>query len=389
MRKFFLAMFGALLACNLLCWTIGSVELGHQGASPIWRWTFGIFFTLQLVGLALLVMGRLVGRQPGTGMTKPYLTLVMIWNLLLLIPTTALNLLAFGIPWFLGTVAHLSRPMPSPWVSFLVFLGPGLALLSTGVALWQLGRFRVQRAELHFADLPTGLDGLKIAHLSDLHVGLLTNGPVLEKIVAAANDLQPDLIAVTGDLINMSLTDLPTVIQVLRGLQARYGVLVCEGNHDLIENAEAFREGLRQTGIRLLEDELVTLAVGNDLLSVLGVRYAWTSSHGSRDPIEELKQRCPPGSFSLLLAHHPDRFDAAAEAGISLTLAGHTHGGQIMINRRTGFGPRLFKYWSGHYQRGCSQLIVSNGTGNWFPLRIQAPAEIILLTLRQASPALP
>jgi len=84
------------------------------------------------------------------------------------------------------------------------------------------------------------------------------------------------------------------------------------------------------------------------------------------------------------MAHHPHAFDAAADAGLPLTLSGHTHGGQLMLNEQLGFGPALFHYWSGLYTRGRSKLIVSNGVGNWFPLRVNAPAEIVHITLRQA-----
>ena len=79
-----------------------------------------------------------------------------------------------------------------------------------------------------------------------------------------------------------------------------------------------------------------------------------------------------------------EEFDAAAEAAVPLTLSGHTHGGQLMLNEQLGFGPAMFRYWSGLYQRGQSKLIVSNGVGNWYPLRVNAPAEIIHLTLRRA-----
>jgi hypothetical protein len=96
-----------------------------------------------------------------------------------------------------------------------------------------------------------------------------------------------------------------------------------------------------------------------------------------------LKQR-QPDAFPILLAHHPHAFDAAAETNLPLTLSGHTHGGQLMWNEREGFGPALFRYWSGLYTRGASQLIVSNGVGNWFPLRINAPAEIVHITLSRA-----
>ena len=89
-------------------------------------------------------------------------------------------------------------------------------------------------------------------------------------------------------------------------------------------------------------------------------------------------------AFPILLAHHPHAFDAAADAQLPLTLSGHTHGGQLMLNEQLGFGPAMFRYWSGLYERGASKLIVSNGVGNWFPLRLNAPAEVVHLTLRRA-----
>ena len=98
----------------------------------------------------------------------------------------------------------------------------------------------------------------------------------------------------------------------------------------------------------------------------------------------ELLKARQPDAFPILLAHHPHAFDAAAEAGLPLTLSGHTHGGQLMLDSHRGFGSAIFRYWSGLYQKNASQMIVSNGVGNWFPIRVNAPAEIIHITLRRA-----
>jgi predicted MPP superfamily phosphohydrolase len=103
-----------------------------------------------------------------------------------------------------------------------------------------------------------------------------------------------------------------------------------------------------------------------------------------RTAMDNLLQQRRPDAFPILLAHHPHAFDRAAEAGIPVTLAGHTHGGQLMLSDNLGFGPLMFRYWSGEYGRGTSKLFVSNGVGNWFPLRTHAPAEIVHLTLRRA-----
>src|SRR5205823_11966946 len=119
-------------------------------------------------------------------------------------------------------------------------------------------------------------------------------------------------------------------------------------------------------------------------VQLLGV--AWDRADENRDQliaasVQRLLDQQQPDAFPILLAHHPHAFDAAATASMPLTLSGHTHGGQLMFNDHFGFGPALFRYWSGLYTRGASNLVVSNGVGNWFPLRLNAPAEIIHLTL--------
>ncbi len=99
--------------------------------------------------------------------------------------------------------------------------------------------------------------------------------------------------------------------------------------------------------------------------------------------LEQMLPGRDPDAFTILLAHHPHAFDPAAAAGIPLTLTGHTHGGQLMLTKDIGAGPAMFRYWSGLYRKGKRALVVSNGVGNWFPLRINAPAEIAHLTLRR------
>jgi predicted MPP superfamily phosphohydrolase len=101
--------------------------------------------------------------------------------------------------------------------------------------------------------------------------------------------------------------------------------------------------------------------------------------------VRQLARQITPGAFPILLAHHPHAFDAAAAEGFPLTVSGHTHGGQLMLTETVGFGPLMYRYWSGLYRKSeheGASLVVSNGVGNWFPVRIGAPAEIIDLTLR-------
>jgi predicted MPP superfamily phosphohydrolase len=261
-------------------------------------------------------------------------------------------------------------------------------LVATVIAVWQLGRFRIHRVKLTIPDLPPALRGFTIVHLSDLHIGKLTRGKVLDDIVAATNSLDADLILLTGDLINMSLEDLPRAFELLRAVKARYGLYLCEGNHDLLESRTGFETAAKASGLPFLLNESATLSVKGQRVQVLGLRWGEgmgrdreTPGSVPDDALHRLLDRRDPGDFTILLAHHPEAFDAAAEAGIPLTLAGHTHGGQLMLSRSFGFGPWFYRYWSGLYEKGSSRLVVSNGAGNWFPLRIGAPAEIIHLTL--------
>ena len=206
-------------------------------------------------------------------------------------------------------------------------------------------------------------------------------------MVKTVNELRADLILLTGDLINDALEDLSHGIDLVRAMQARFGLYIIEGNHDLIENPAEFERRMRASSIPFLLDESSVISVRGAPVQLLGL--SWTRALQNRDQaiaqsVRHLLGQRESEAFPIFMAHHPHAFDAAAEASLPLILSGHTHGGQLMWNEQSGFGPALFRYWSGLYTRGDSKLIVSNGVGNWFPLRINAPAEIVHLTLMRA-----
>jgi hypothetical protein len=259
----------------------------------------------------------------------------------------------------------------------------------TGVAMSQLDEFRLRRFTLSLPSLPKALDGLTIAHVSDVHVGEWTHGPVLKKIVNNVNALRADLVLVTGDLINYELSDLSGSIDLLRQMHGRYGLYMVEGNHDLLENGAEFEQRVKSSGLSLLVDESMVREVRGYPVEFLGLRWMDSTGGTPNDQItswqvRELVKHRRPDAFPIFLAHHPHAFDAAIENELPLTLTGHTHGGQFMLGKNLGVGPALFRYWSGFYKRGDSQLIVSNGVGNMFPVRINAPAELVHITLKCA-----
>ena len=360
-----------------------------------------IFALAQLAGLIWLLTQRFAHAESMALFSKFAMATVFIWHmiflpLLLLLAIALSPILAMAA--LIRTARRLRNSNPASVdanvaLSRRQFLGVALAaapplfnLSFATIAMRQLDQFRVRRFVLPIVGLPSDLHGLTITQISDMHVGRFTSGRVLREVVRIVNELRTDLVLLTGDLINDAIADLDHGLDLVRSMQASHGVYLIEGNHDLIENGPEFERRMKDSGIPFLLDESVVITVRGTALQLLGL--SWTRARENRDvaiaaAVRQLLNQRQPESFPILLAHHPHAFDAAAAASVPLTLAGHTHGGQLMLNEQYGFGPALFRYWSGLYTKGASKLIVSNGVGNWFPLRLRAPAELLHLTLRR------
>jgi uncharacterized protein len=273
-----------------------------------------------------------------------------------------------------------------------ITIPPLIAAGTAGAALVRLRDLRVREIDVPIVSLPPPLEGLTIAQVSDIHIGKFTRAGVLDHVIETTNQLRADMVIYTGDLIDLSLADLPAGVDVINRLDAREGLVMIEGNHDLIDDPDEFERRTKEANLPILFDEARTLTVRGVPMQFLGIRWGKpddgprrkSNNNVIRDCVSQLLSKRDPNAFTVLLSHHPHGFDSAIDAGIPLTLSGHTHGGQLMLNERLGAGPAFFKYWSGLYRRGNSSLVVSNGAGNWFPLRINAPAEILRLTLRTA-----
>jgi len=381
-----------------LVWWIVFARLTNHGIARV---LVSIFMLAMMAGLIGIIAARMYRGNWDRFIPKFAVSAIFIWHF---IGLGLLSLIALAlIPILLGqkivrvarhTPNAITRSVEAPAWSrrdFLRFAGAMLPSVFTfgltGIAMAQLNNVRVRRFVLPIPELPKELDGTIIAQVSDMHVGRFTKGEVLKKMVRMVNEMRADLVLLTGDLINDALADLDTGLELTRALEARFGLAIIEGNHDLIENPTEFERRVKASGIPFLLDESTIVSVRGVPVQLLGL--SWTRVYGQgRDAaiasaVNKLLEQREPNAFPILMAHHPHAFDAAAEAGLPLTLSGHTHGGQLMLNEQLGFGPALFRYWSGLYQRGQSKLIVSNGVGNWFPLRVNAPAEIVHLTLRR------
>jgi len=382
-----------MVALDLLWWA-ASTRIARPSFARI---AVAIFALAQLAGLIWLLAQRFARAESTALLSKFALANVFIWHMILLPLLLLLTIALLPILAMLALVRsarRLGNPAPadaSGALSRRQFLGVALAaapplfnLSLATIAMRQLEQFRVRRFVLPIAGLPSDLHGLTITQISDLHVGRFTSGRVLRDVVRVVNELRADLVLLTGDLINDALIDLDHGLDLVRSMLARYGVYLIEGNHDLIENGHEFERRVKLSGIPFLLDESIVIKIRGAPLQLLGL--SWTRARENRDAaiaaaVSRLLNQRQPESFPILLAHHPHAFDAAAAASVPLTLAGHTHGGQLMLNDQYGFGPALFRYWSGLYSKGASKLVVSNGVGNWFPFRVRAPAELLHLTL--------
>ena len=270
-------------------------------------------------------------------------------------------------------------------VSATPFVASGYGLL--------YGRFDVEvvRQRIRLPRLPKAFEGFRIAQLSDIHMGPFTTAGYLRRCVATTNGLKPDLIVLTGDYIAWDPGVGRDVVQVLAGLRAPHGVFGCLGNHESEGETEQFITALfASQGIRVLRQERKTIQSGGEELNLIGIDDPRGESEAEwqRDVYRRLHQGLViPVTVNLLLAHDPSvfMFDRAADLGIDLTLAGHTHGGQLSLNfidRSLNLSQLLYRYTGGWYEKRGAQLYVNRGIGiTGFPIRLGARPEITVLEL--------
>lgn len=254
----------------------------------------------------------------------------------------------------------------------------------------------VVRVEVHLNRLPKELDGFRIVQISDLHVSATIRRPYVEQVVAIANACKPDLVALTGDFMDGSVEMLRDDMAPIATLKSRFGSYFCTGNHEYYSGADAWIAEFRRIGVRVLRNERVPIndaqagGAGFDIAGIDDHRSArFGNGHGpnlSKALTARDKERAV-----VLLAHQPKAVHEAATLDVDLVLSGHTHGGQIWP---FGYAVRLVQpYVAGLHKHGAgpngTQIYVSRGTGYWGPpMRLGAPHEVTLLTLR-ASPAQP
>ena len=254
-------------------------------------------------------------------------------------------------------------------------------------ALVQRTDFRVREVDIPLRGLPQDLDGLRLLHLSDIHLSAFLSEAELVRVIDAANELRPQVAFFTGDLISGFSDPLDACIRQLARLRSDAGTLACLGNHERYIHAEAYTARVAaRAGVHFLRGEARQLRFGGASLNIAGSDF---QSHRQRKTyLAGMERHIQPGTMNLLLQHNPDVFPAAAAKGYNLLLAGHTHGGQVTVEiLDQSINPARFftPYVYGLYRAGDSAAYVTRGIGTiGIPARIGAPPEISLLRLRKA-----
>jgi uncharacterized protein len=414
--RIFLMSILALTPVAQACWFAWAWRLIGAVAWPGPRsllqgvWVVAVLVVLA-AGLDLLGV-RVIPRQAASPWARAVARIWLIASCLGFLAVTAVG----GLQWLsrpamaVLPAAQAARIEPARRTLFryATYLAGGLPLLTAAYGATAGRRWhRVVTVEVPISGLPSRLEGLRIVHLSDLHIGDFMPRAAIRRAVDLANTVKPDLTVLTGDLITSERDPLEDCITELSRLQAPLGVWGCHGNHERWSGVEARAQALFQRyGMHLLRQQCVELSWHGGAINLIGV--------------DDQRERARPGEPSsmlrgverpvrrdvpnILLSHNPDTFPRAAALGIELSLAGHTHGGQLRFalggrqwspaSLVTPFAAGLYRLPFGPEGRGgevaacppkSAFLYVNRGLGTFgLPVRLGVPPEITVLTLRAA-----
>ncbi len=250
----------------------------------------------------------------------------------------------------------------------------------------------VTQLDVLLEHLPAAFDGLRIAQISDLHVGPHTSTQFLARVAAAARDAAPDIVVFTGDQVDDFPRDVEHFAAAFRDVTAPLGVFAVPGNHDVFAGWDAVRQGLLHEGITVLVNDAVSIERGGERIWLAGTGdpagLSWHRGGGANaaPDIDRTLSGIPQGEPTVVLAHNPALWTDLARRGVDLTLSGHTHYGQLAIPDWGWNVASLFLDVSmGAHRRDKSLLYISPGTNYWgIPLRIGTPPEVTVLVLKRA-----
>lgn len=346
---------------------------------------------LGLLVLSLALHHRIVARFAGTMASPeiPKAALVVLasgFTALLLVAVFLLLLDALLLGARLLRLPNVADGLRRAWlrpVAAVFALVLGVYGVQQGIAVPQ-----VRQIDVAIHGLPAAFDGYRVLQLTDIHASRLLTGDWVTDVVAESNALKPDLVVITGDLVDGSVSARANDVRALGELQAPDGVIAITGNHEYYGQYAQWMQAFRGLGMQVLENSHTQVTHDGAVLTIAGVTDPVAARYGL--PMPDLKAAlagADPQAPVILLDHRPGAAAANAAQGVKLQLSGHTHGGHIvgmdqLVKRANG------GYVSGRYEVDGMTLYVSNGAGLWpgFAARLGVPSEITLITLRRATP---
>ncbi len=397
-----------LLAVSLSQWVMLRRLLPHPFATLPLAVQIGAALTIYLVNRHLAIRTRRArrDRNPVGGMPRLYYAVAftcLFCALFLLLSNT----LWAGAKIFLGVMAVQARTAHHGGLQldseidtvfrWLANVGMGAIAVSFayGYTIGQL-RLRLRHTRLRLRNCPPSWNGLRIVQLSDIHIGQNLDLQQLERFVDRVNQLHPDIICITGDIADSPAADLDNFLPVLAQLQARHGVFAVLGNHDHYAGADHVEAALRRlTPFTVLRDEQTALTIKGQRLHIIGLDdhgRDWARGKSVVPYLTAALGRTSAAEPVLLLSHRPDVFPQAADLGVALVLAGHTHGGQIGVpwfdGRIRNLAEFITDFDRGLYERSGSYLYVNCGLGvTGQRIRLNTPREIVLVEVQSVATA--
>jgi predicted MPP superfamily phosphohydrolase len=371
-----------MLAAVLLVQAAGAGLLlwGSRARSSRLRWAVvvGLLISWSVLLVGFLLRFARVNRYFSAWWPSWGSGIALVWAFLSVLLVAALVISRWGL--------H-ARPEHNP--ARRAFLNTArTALFCTPAVVTGYGVFiqrfdlSLREQDLMFPDLPEDLHGLRLVQVTDIHLSPFLSERELARAVDMANETRAHLALVTGDLISTRHDPLDTCLRQLSRLRADAGIFGCLGNHEIYAYAEDYVEehGAR-LGHRYLRHRAEPLKFGQATLNLAGVDY----QRSGKPYLVGAERMVAPGAFNVLLSHNPDVFPVAARQGYRLTIAGHTHGGQVRVEilRQDLNIARFFTpYVDGLYRRDGAAVFVSRGIGTiGLPVRLGAPPEVNLLRL--------
>lgn len=375
------------IVASMLCWMALWWGIVGALAAPVLPGGWMVVVALAVVAaLPLFALARGFGGRayPSAGMRlwalRPF------WYVQLVLPLVG----AAGV---LGALVGLPFSAAGAGGRIAMAIAGATVLLLALLGYVGSKRLVVRHMDVLVDGLPAALEGLRIAQVSDLHVGPHTSRRFLARVAAAVREARPDLVASTGDQVDDYARDVAHFTAAFADVHAPLGVFAIAGNHDVYAGWDEVRRGMERQGIRVLVNDAVPLERAGTRFWVVGTgdpaALHWTRG-GAAEAVPDVERALagvPDDEFTLVLAHNPALWPALARRGASLTLSGHTHHGQFSIPRLGwSLASPFLEHAMGVHVEGDALLYIHPGTNYWgIPFRIGALPEVAVLTLRRGS----